>query len=148
MLGQGGVGAQQGRLLVERGAVVADEGGGNEDGVAAQEDGRGGVEGEVAAGLVRGPEPPVGVGGAVGLALDEVFTVEVELYVVGGPVELHHHVLHLSGLAVADSGRRHGLEPVAVRVGAPVYGPAELVQWEMGIMLVSNRIGLACECDC
>ena len=39
MLRQSSIGPQQGRLLVERCAIVADKGGGDEDGVSAQEDG-------------------------------------------------------------------------------------------------------------
>ena len=70
-----------------------------------------------------GAEPAVGVGRAVGLALDEVLAVEVELDVVRGPVELHHHVLDLAGLAVPHAGGGHGLEPVAVGVGTAVDGP-------------------------
>mmetsp|Transcript_13972 Transcript_13972/g.25270 ORF Transcript_13972/g.25270 Transcript_13972/m.25270 type:complete len:322 (+) Transcript_13972:887-1852(+) len=62
VLGDGGVGSEEGSLLVERRAVVTDEGAGDEDGVAPEEDGGAGVEGEVSAGRVGGAKASVGVG--------------------------------------------------------------------------------------
>ena len=67
-------------------------------------------------------ETTVGVGGAIGLALDEVLALEVELDLVVG-VEGEHLVLDLTGLAMTDAGGSHGLEPMAEGIGATVSGP-------------------------
>ena len=61
------VGTKEGGLLVEGGPVVGHKGGGDEDGVAAEENIGGGVNSEVTSGSVRGAEATVGEGGSVGL---------------------------------------------------------------------------------
>ena len=74
-----------------------------------------------------GTKTTIGVGRTVGFSLDQVFPVKVEFDVVGGAVECHHHVLDLTGLSVTNTGGGHGLEPVAVGVGAAVDGPVCLM---------------------
>jgi len=125
LLVEGGVGAEEGGLFIEGGAVVGNEGGGDEHGVAAEEDWGGSVDGKVSAGAVSAAETAVGVGGSIGLTLDEVLALEVELDLVVG-VKGEHLVLDLTGLAMTDAGRCHGLEPVAEGVGTIVSGPASI----------------------
>mmetsp|Transcript_23038 Transcript_23038/g.45947 ORF Transcript_23038/g.45947 Transcript_23038/m.45947 type:complete len:682 (+) Transcript_23038:130-2175(+) len=125
LLVEGLVGAQEGSLLVKGGAIVRHKGGGDEDGVAAEEDVGGGVHGKVAAGGVGGTEASVREGGAVGLTADEVLALEVEGDLAGGPVELEHLVVDLAGQTVPDAGSGHGLEPVGVGVGSVVDAPVE-----------------------
>mmetsp|Transcript_51832 Transcript_51832/g.155565 ORF Transcript_51832/g.155565 Transcript_51832/m.155565 type:complete len:661 (+) Transcript_51832:433-2415(+) len=140
LLVHGRVGAEEGRLLVEGGAIVGDKGRGDEDGISAEEDGGGGIDGEVSASAVGATEAAVGVGGAIGLSLDEGLALEV----VDGlevRVELHHHVLDLTGQAVTDARGGHGLEPVAVHIGAIVGGPVEHGRCDgIGMLLHPGRI--------
>mmetsp|Transcript_31993 Transcript_31993/g.83717 ORF Transcript_31993/g.83717 Transcript_31993/m.83717 type:complete len:601 (-) Transcript_31993:504-2306(-) len=70
--GDGAHRLEQRRLLVEGRAVPRDENCRDEDGIAANEDGRRRVERRVAAGGVGGTEAAVLVRGAVGLTLDEL----------------------------------------------------------------------------
>ena len=83
-----------------------------------------GVDGEVAAGGVSGAHTAVGVGGTVGLALEEHLAVEI-IDGLAVLVELEQGLVHLGGETVADAGGGHGLEPVAVDGGAVVGGPVE-----------------------
>ena len=109
--------------VVKGGTVVRDKDGGDEHGVAPQKDGRRRIEGKVATGLVGSTQPTVGVRRPVRLTLHKSLALEVRNHLVVG-VELEHHVVDLSGLTVTDARRPHGLEPVAVHVGAVVEGPA------------------------
>jgi hypothetical protein len=123
VLGEGHVGAKEGGLFVEGGTVVGDEGRRDEDGVSAEEYGGGGVDGEVTTGLVGGAESSIGIRGSIRFTLDQHLAIEIKLDIIGSPIELHHHILNLTRLAVTNPGRGHGLEPVAVGVRSTVHGP-------------------------
>jgi hypothetical protein len=122
VLVNGGVGAENGCLLVEGSTVVGDQDGRNKHSVATEENGRRGVDGEVTTGLVGSTETTVGVGGTIGLTLDESLSLEVlDNFIV--LVELEHHVLNLSGKTVTDTARSLRLKPMAVHVGTVIEGP-------------------------
>mmetsp|Transcript_37043 Transcript_37043/g.76989 ORF Transcript_37043/g.76989 Transcript_37043/m.76989 type:complete len:459 (-) Transcript_37043:485-1861(-) len=61
MLVNGGVGTEQWGLFIKSSTIVRHEDRGDEDGVAAEEDGRGGIDGEVSTGLVSSTESSIGV---------------------------------------------------------------------------------------
>mmetsp|Transcript_17301 Transcript_17301/g.56653 ORF Transcript_17301/g.56653 Transcript_17301/m.56653 type:complete len:330 (-) Transcript_17301:218-1207(-) len=114
--------AHERRLLVERVAVEGDEDRGDKDGVAAEEDGGGGVDDGVPARRVRRPHAPRGVRRAVGLALQQRLALKLPLD-LAVLVEGDHGVVDLAGLAVADAERRHRLEPVRHHACAVVVRP-------------------------
>ena len=119
----GALGAVERSLLIESQAGVGHKASRDEDRVGAQEDRRLGVDGEVSAGGVSGAEAAVGEGASVGLATEQMLALQLPDRLAHA-VELKHGVLHLAGLTVALGGA-HGLEPMAIRVGAIVLRPLE-----------------------
>mmetsp|Transcript_23071 Transcript_23071/g.73205 ORF Transcript_23071/g.73205 Transcript_23071/m.73205 type:complete len:622 (-) Transcript_23071:18-1883(-) len=114
--------AQERRLLVEGVAVEGDEDRGDEDSVAAEENGGGRVDDGVPARCVRRAHPTRGVRRAVGLALKQRLALKLPLD-LAVLVEGEHGVVDLAGLAVADAERRHRLEPVRHHACAVVVRP-------------------------
>ena len=117
LAGQGLHRAQQGGLLVQSLAGIADEGGGDAQHVVLDEGVAGGVPGGVAAGLAGGAQAARGEGGGVRLAADQLLAAELH---DGGAVP--HRADEAVVLFAGDAGQR--LEPVGV-VGSPqLHGPA------------------------
>lgn len=86
-----------------------------------------------------GTQSTIGVGRPIRLTLDKVLPVKVEFDIVRGAIELHHHVLDLTGLAVTNTRGCHGLEPVAVSVGSTIYSPVVMVDnWFEGGIEISE----------
>jgi hypothetical protein len=122
VLVDGGVGSEDGSLLVEGSTVVRNQDGRNKHSVATEENGRRGIDGEVSTGGVSSTETTVRVRGTIGLTLDKSLSLEIlNNFIV--LVELEHHVLNLSGKTVTDTARSLRLKPMAVDVGTVIKSP-------------------------
>ena len=117
LIGQCVHGTQQGGLLIQRLAGVADEGGGDAQHVILDEGVAGGVPCGVAAGLAGGAQAAGGEGGSIGLAAHQLLAGELH---DGGAVA--HGGDEAIVLLTGDAGQR--LEPVGVVGGAQLHGPA------------------------
>mmetsp|Transcript_7229 Transcript_7229/g.11831 ORF Transcript_7229/g.11831 Transcript_7229/m.11831 type:complete len:267 (-) Transcript_7229:568-1368(-) len=69
VFGEGGIGTQEGCLFIECGTVIGDKGTGNKDGIPPQEDGRGGIKGQISSGGMSRTETSIGIGRSIGLSL-------------------------------------------------------------------------------
>ncbi len=82
-----------------------------------------GVRTGIAASGVCGAEAAVGVGGSVGLALDQCLTVILHLHIALGRVECEEVVDKHARHARANLVRAKGLEPVGSASGAVLHTP-------------------------
>ena len=117
LIGQRVHGAQQGSLLVQRLAGVADECSGDAEDVVLHKSEAGGVPCGVAAGLTGGAQAAGGEGRGVGLAAHQLLAVELH---DGGAVA--HGGDEAVMLLAGNAGQR--LEPVGVVGGTQLHGPA------------------------
>jgi hypothetical protein len=126
VLVESSVGTEKRCLLIKSRTIVRDKGGGDENGVAAAENGRRGVNGKVSSSSVRGTETTIGVGRTIGFSLDKSLALEIldDFTVL---VKLEHDVLDLSGQTVTDTTGGHGLEPVAIDIGSTVKCPLKII---------------------
>ena len=115
--GQGAHGAQQRGFFIQCLAVVAAERGGDAQHTVLHEGVAGGVPRGVAAGFAGGAQAAIGEGRSIGLALDQLFAVELH---DGGAV--FHGADETIVLLTGDAGER--LEPVGVMGGAHLHRPA------------------------
>ena len=117
LIGQRVHGAQQGSLLVQRLAGVADECSGDAEDVVLHKSEAGGVPCGVAAGLTGGAQAAGGEGRGVGLAAHQLLAVELH---DGGAVA--HGGDEAVMLLAGNAGQR--LEPVGVVGGTQLHSPA------------------------
>ena len=117
LIGQCVHGTQQGGLLIQSLAGVADECGGDAQHIILHECVAGGVPCSVAAGLAGGAQTAGGEGRCIGLAAHQLLAGELH---DGGAVA--HRGNKAIVLLTGDAGQR--LEPVGVVGGTQLHGPA------------------------